>query len=333
MLLTLTICLAVLTTTYAALTLIVAHRFTLARRVRPRPAPDAGCEAQFAPVHFSARGELLRLAAWFAEASDADAAVVLVHGRDACRGDELRSDTFALAHEFLRAGFSVLMLDLRGHGDSAPSRLSYGIHERRDVLGAVDYLLAQGIAPGRIGVLGASMGAVTALGAAAGEPAIGALVLDSAFCSFPEVARAQFSRLTRLPTWMMTGAMFVAGALTRARFSVHTAEHDMRLRVGRPTLVIHSLADPFVPVSHAMHLAAISGAAYWFTDSSRHLGSYAHAPLDYGRRTVAFFVDALRPMGRLIAPELADRTHRARGDGGVMASVLTPQAALMAICA
>lgn len=322
MMLILTVGLVVLLAAYAVLTLSIAHRFTVARRVRPRPAPV--CEARFVPVHFSARGERLRLAAWFAESSGADAAVLLVHGRDACRGDELRSDTFSLAQDFLRAGFSVLMLDLRGHGDSAPSRLSYGIHECRDVLGAVDFLLAHGISRGRIGVLGASMGAVTALGAAAREPAIGALVLDSAFCSFAEVARAQFSRLTRLPGWMMTGAMFTAGALTKARLSEHTAEHDMRSRVGRPTLVIHSLADPFVPVSHAMQLAAISGAAFWFTDSTRHLGSYAHAPLDYGRRTVAFFVDALRPMGTPHAPESEDRPRRAPGVGGFSAAPVLP---------
>jgi dipeptidyl aminopeptidase/acylaminoacyl peptidase len=52
------------------------------------------------------------------------------------------------------------MIDLRGHGGSSTARLTYGARESQDVLGAVDWLRARG--HGRIGVLGASMGAAPA---------------------------------------------------------------------------------------------------------------------------------------------------------------------------
>jgi pimeloyl-ACP methyl ester carboxylesterase len=92
---------------------------------------------------------------------------------------------------------------------------------------------------------------------------------------------------------MATGAMFAAGKLARAPLATHTTVHDMRERVGRPTMIIHALADPFIPVSHAMQLANISGASYWFTDATRHLGSFSKAPESYCMRTATFFTRAL----------------------------------------
>ncbi|HUG24197.1 alpha/beta fold hydrolase [Piscinibacter sp.] len=92
----------------------------------------------------------------------------------------------------LHAGFSVLTIDLRGHGTSSPARLTYGARERHDVLGAVDWLRAQGHS--RIGLLGASMGAATALMAAAHEPAISALVVDSPFADFAQMIERHLLR-------------------------------------------------------------------------------------------------------------------------------------------
>jgi alpha-beta hydrolase superfamily lysophospholipase len=41
----------------------------------------------------------------------------------------------------LRAhGFAVLLYDARGHGESDRSRVSFGLHETRDLLGALAYM-------------------------------------------------------------------------------------------------------------------------------------------------------------------------------------------------
>jgi alpha-beta hydrolase superfamily lysophospholipase len=64
----------------------------------------------------------------------------------------LKGSTVALARQLGEHGLSVLMIDLRGHGASTRARLTYGVREREDVLGAVDYLLDRGYAPGAIGV-------------------------------------------------------------------------------------------------------------------------------------------------------------------------------------
>jgi alpha-beta hydrolase superfamily lysophospholipase len=106
--------------------------------------------------------------------------VIIAHGVGGCRGREFTTHSLELVKHLISSGFAVLVIDLRGHGASGGARMTYGIRERREVLGAVDWLLAQGYAAGAIGVLGTSMGGVAAIGAAGEEPAIGALISDSA---------------------------------------------------------------------------------------------------------------------------------------------------------
>ncbi|UCD29069.1 MAG: alpha/beta hydrolase, partial [Planctomycetota bacterium] len=64
-----------------------------------------------------------------------------------------------------KAGFAVLAIDMRGHGESQSARNSFGVYERRDVLGAVEWLSDTGYEPGDIGVLGISIGGAAAIGA------------------------------------------------------------------------------------------------------------------------------------------------------------------------
>ncbi len=272
---------------YVSLITVVAHRFTMPRRRRPE-VPSLPLQARFEAVSLTARLDAVPLTAWYGRGRGAAGAVILVHGRDAVRGDELRGSTFDLACDLMDAGLSVLMIDLRGHGESGAARLTFGVHERRDVLGAVDYLLSAGYERGTIGVLGASMGGVSVIGAAAAEPAIGAVISDSAFLDLADVLDRQFTRLTRLPRCFLPGALAVARWLTGVRLLSIDIAGEMSALASRPTLVIHGKGDPFIPVSHAARLAGIAGASLWVTPATRHVGSYGVAPEEYRRRVVGF---------------------------------------------
>jgi len=93
-------------------------------------------------------------------------AIILVHGRDNSRTNGFCDQFVSFANQLHKAGFSVLMIDLRGHGQSADSRYTFGIKERQDILGGVDWLEGRGYQPGKIGVLGYSLGAGSVIGAA-----------------------------------------------------------------------------------------------------------------------------------------------------------------------
>ena len=93
--------------------------------------------------------------------------------------------------------FTVLWPDLRGHGPNPPVKwTSFGGSEMEDAAAAVDYLRSLKTPTGErqagdmIGLYGAELGAYAALGAAAKQDAVRALVLDSIPASPDELVNA-----------------------------------------------------------------------------------------------------------------------------------------------
>ena len=78
-----------------------------------------------------------------------------------------------------KGGYSVLIPDLRAHGDSEGDTVT-GDMEVYDVLGAIEYLATRSdVDANQIGILGVSFGALVALRAARQSKAIRAVVLES----------------------------------------------------------------------------------------------------------------------------------------------------------
>lgn len=271
---------------YAVVCGSIAHRFTTAQRKAPEPAqPDVQT------VRFASRDGRAQITAWYSRPAQCHAAVAFVHGKDACRGDELKADAAALADALCAAGIAVLRIDLRGHGGSSAGRITYGQNEKHDVLGAVDWLRAEGHA--HIGVLGASMGAASALLAAAEEPGVAALVADSAFADFAVMIERQYGRLCRLPRCFLPGALAASRLLTGVDLSRVSPLRAATALRGRPVLVIHSEGDRFIPVADGRAIAAACGAGLWTTDTPSHIGTYRALPAQYTERVLAFFAQHL----------------------------------------
>ena len=271
----------------------MAHRFTTARRVAP--VDGAGAATPSTAVTLPSRGRHVILHGWYLPAAPGGAAVVFVHGKDACRGSELRAPTFELARAHVAAGISVLMIDLRGHGANKRARMTYGAEEKLDVLGAVDWLRAQGHR--HVGVLGASMGAASALLAAADDTVIEALVADSAFAHFGAMIERQFRHLSGLPSFFVPGALALGWCLTGQRLADVSPLAAAASLIGRPLLVVHSQGDRFVSVDDAVAIAGAAAAECWITDSEGHIGSFLSAPAVYTERIVSFFAQHLGGTG------------------------------------
>jgi pimeloyl-ACP methyl ester carboxylesterase len=115
------------------------------------------------------------LSGWFVPARNG-AAIVLLHG-----AGENRSATLPQAMILARRGFGVLMVDARGHGSSGGRGMDAGWYGDTDVTAAVDFLCTQqSVDPNRVGVLGLSMGGEEAIGAAAADRRIRAVVAEGA---------------------------------------------------------------------------------------------------------------------------------------------------------
>jgi uncharacterized protein len=297
---------------YAAIAAVAAQRLLRAQRRTPASTP-ADIGFAYKDIHFKARGERLMLAAWHISAPGATRAVIIAHGVGGCRGHEFTSGSLALVEYLVSSGFSVLLLDLRGHGASDAARMTYGVRERRDVLGAVDWLLAHGYDPGQIGVLGASMGGVAAIGAAGEEPAIGALVIDSACADFGDMMRLHFRRLSKLPVYFLPGALLIGWALSGENLARLRPAELLRAISRRPVLIIHAKRDRVVPLSHAHALAAAGEATLWITRSPHHLGSFTADPQAYCQRVVQFFQHALASKTTSRSADAPPMTVRVQG--------------------
>lgn len=116
-----------------------------------------------------------RLEGWYLKSRNG-AAVILLHGHSSSR---LMMSFYA--ERLVRAGYGVLMFDLRAHGNSDGRRFARSQHEVDDVLAAVTWLSKNSeINAAGIGVVGVSMGGMLALQATAQTVAIRAVWADGA---------------------------------------------------------------------------------------------------------------------------------------------------------
>jgi len=111
---------------------------------------------------------------YFETSSRPAPAVVLVHMLT-----RSKSDWGSLPERIQDAGITALAIDLRGHGASSGSPQALG-EMVQDVRAAVHWLAArQGVRPGAIGLIGASLGASLSLLATVELPAVRAIALLS----------------------------------------------------------------------------------------------------------------------------------------------------------
>lgn len=267
--------------------------------------PDVGARVDtsryampdYQDVTIRSRDGAADLAAWWVPGPREDSpAVVVAHGLGSCRRDPVILLPAGMLH---RNGFAVLLVDLRGQGDSpvGDGRFTGGDRERNDVLGAWDWLRARGLPAARIGVLGESNGAATVILAAAAEAEVVAIWADSSYAD-PWAAVREEVRRRGFPEFLVPGAVVWGLAsgidLDRARpIDAIAALRD------RAVMLVHGAADTHFDPHHVHDLAAALAAARsapvepWIVPDAEHLRVSFVAAVEYERRLVAFFGAAL----------------------------------------
>ena len=235
------------------------------------------------PRNATIRGDGVDLASWyFANPRQSGCAVAMLHGFG---GD--RSEVLAATPIFWRRGCDLLLYDARGHGDSDRALLSFGVHEREDLLRAIEWLTAKtGLPRSKVGLIGWSYGAATSIQAASeagGDVAF--VVADSSFTSLGDIARVQAG--TQYGWWakaFVPGALFVSSL--RGGFDARDPSPVNAIRdVRSPVLLIHSRQDGFTPVQHSERIFAASDKSRtelvipsW---AAKHAHSYTENPEGY----------------------------------------------------
>lgn len=275
---------------YFAVGYVASDRLTRPRRDFSPDVPPRTPAVPFTDVRLPARSDGVAVAGSFIPRQGATRAIIMVHGKDNNRKQEWDGRWVELAADFQRAGFAVLLIDLRGHGQSGDGRFTFGLVERRDVLGAYDWLQSQGFAPGHIGVLGLSLGGASSIGAAAGETGFGAVVVDSMFAEFPWVLEQRWTAESGLPNAFIPSALFMSNFVVGANLNDAKPDAEIGRIAPRPLLIIYSNGDKSITPQHFAALkAAAPGADTWEVSGPDHAQIYNTFPAEYTRRAVANF--------------------------------------------
>lgn len=283
------IIIAILIVAYLAIGGYIAYSATLIEIDSTCPInTPATFGVKYSNVKFKARGDDLSIGAWYLPNENAEKAIILVHGRNASKQIAMTCNFPKLGAELHNAGFAVLMIDTRGHGDSEGKRYSFGFYERRDVLGAIDFLLEKGLSKGKIGALGISNGSGAVIGAASEDDAIGALVLDSTIADMGEVVRSQFTNETGLPVFFLHGADIMGRILFGYSFmNVKPVEEIINVPP-RPILMMHCSVDEIVGFHQAELIKqAVPEAKLIVFDNCNHAELYRDFPRKYLDAVVA----------------------------------------------
>ena len=285
---------AILLIAYLGISALAATILTTPRRTLGGRTP-AAFNLAYDDVRFPARADGVQIAGWFIPQPAGHQAIVLAHGKDSSRTDEFQGHFVDLAAALHAHGFAVLMIDLRGHGGSGAAHISFGLLERRDIEGAVDWLKSRGFAPGGIGVLGVSMGAASSIGAAAEDPDIGALVADCSYAAIDPIIQEQWRSASGLPDFFLPSTLLIGQLMFGYDISTANPVEEIGHIAPRPLLIIHGAADRFIPVANAEQLkAAAPTAGLWEVAGAQHASSYLANPQAYAEKVGEFFEKSLR---------------------------------------
>jgi pimeloyl-ACP methyl ester carboxylesterase len=252
------------------------------------------------------------LVSWVAPALShaVEGTVVLLHG---VRMDKRSLVPMGVA--LVDAGYRVVMVDLRGHGESSGRYLTYGAVETRDVTTVLDSL-SERVPLRSVGAYGFSYGGAVVLELGARDPRVQAVVAVSAFSSLREVVGDYERKYLPGPLKLIPDAWFqeavdeagaVGGFDPDAQSPLAAVEHS-----SERILLIHGALDTQVPPRHSRELAAAAGARTRLVTLPA--GTHDSMPADASgavrHETIDWFRHWLMPPQREELPKAPPRASR-----------------------
>ncbi|MBS73060.1 MAG: hypothetical protein CMA91_02245 [Euryarchaeota archaeon] len=257
------------------------------------------------------KDEDIFLSAWFLKQNESMPWIIFVHGIRGCKSD---GALLIPSGMMAKAGFNVIVFDLRDHGESSidDNRVSGGQDEWADVVTVFDWLIdEQGAEADKIGLFGNSMGAGTVAIAFTLDDRMQAVWLDSGYSDMGDIVVEELE-FQGYPTFL-GGAGIFAGKIIANQNLIEYYPLDAGTEIGdRHMYVAHGNQDKRVRPHHgekmcneALQNGNEENIECWFKDSvirydvgdgmesDEHVTLMLTDTLEYESNIVNFFTTSL----------------------------------------
>jgi pimeloyl-ACP methyl ester carboxylesterase len=220
-------------------------------------------------------------------------AVILFHGL----GDN-RLGMTGYGQLLLRHAFAVLLPDARAHGISGGEVATYGLLERNDIHRWFDWL-AKHSHPRCIFGFGESMGGAQLLQSLASGTHFCAVVAESSFSNFREIAYDRMGQPFHLGPWVGRTILrpIVEVAFLRARWKYNLnmqaiSPEDSLAAAKVPVFLIHGQIDSNIPIRHSRRMHASNPpTTLWEVPNADHCGAISAAQQEFEQHVLRWFSD------------------------------------------
>jgi uncharacterized protein len=237
--------------------------------------------AAYESVEFQA-ADGVTLKGWYIPSQNG-AAVAVIHGSGGARIRPLEH-----IRMLQRNGYGVLAFDVRGHGESGGSGDALGMEGYKDAIAALAFMEARDdVEPGRVGLLGLSMGAEIALDAAVDGARPGAIVSDGAgerSINEFKTLRWTFEKALAFPSIAIQS---YGSALVTGR-DIAPAQATRIHKVASPVFYISGNVPSERELNREWAERTTATHELWEVDAG-HTGGLKTQPAEYERRVIAWF--------------------------------------------
>lgn len=238
-----------------------------------------------AETQFVTNSDTQKIAYWYFPVPSPKAVILLIHGYDNPGGKPQMLGHAQYLHE---NGYSTVLIDLRGYGESDGNKMTLAVNEWKDVEAVYDHTksLPENVDK-KIGFFGVSMGAATAL-ITAGQTGKGDFVIASVpWMNFFSLFYAQIKAVS-LPPTILYPFMILAAPLELGKNYQQFMPYSAIEKIQVPVFLISAAHDEELDSRDpkALYDLANSPKEYWVADS-RHDIFHEH-PEEFKQKILSF---------------------------------------------
>ena len=226
----------------------------------PRPVNKTAPAKKFETISIQSNK---KIECWLIKADSSRGSVILFHGY----GGE-KSSMLDKADEFLKLGYSVLLVDFMGAGGSEGNQTTIGFKEAEEVKSCYDYLLLKG--EKKIYLFGTSLGAAAILKSIHDysiEPA--GIMIECPFATLYQTTAARFKSL-HVPSFPLAGLLVFWGGVQNGFWGFSFKPVEYAKSVKCPALLFYGEKDEKVSRNEIE-------AIFSNLTGSKQLKTFAHA--------------------------------------------------------